>query len=342
MAVQALARRGEDRGAVAGAYRRQERRHQRLVTATVPAAGGAVARGAGVDRVGAAGEEVGDGEAVAVALDRAAGAEDPGLPVRGGGEGGHGERGGAAALELQVHHLVVDHIVVAGVHAPAVRAGPERFEDAALGEVVGDHVQRPGILARQRQVDALGRVGAGVLDGAVQAAVGRALGPVLRPEVLEAAERRHLGDLPAGEVDEPVEVVAGLGEQHERRLVGPAPVAPYVRVRLVPPADRLQVLDADDLADPAGVEQRLQRAGIRRVAQHVADREDRVRALGSGHDRPAVVLGDGHRLLQQDVVAQLGEAHRGLDMIGVLRRDDHGVRLPGERRCKQLPYVGRR
>ena len=96
---------------------------------TVRAALAAVARrdlavGVHADLVagGRAGEEVVDLDRVPVAVELAAGAEDARLAVAHAGEGGHRERRGRAVLVGEVDHLVVDDVVVAGVHAAPVRA----------------------------------------------------------------------------------------------------------------------------------------------------------------------------------------------------------------------------
>ena len=45
---------------------------------------------------------------------------DDGLPLHLLGEGVHGHVGGGPALELHVDRLVVAHVIVAGIDAPAV------------------------------------------------------------------------------------------------------------------------------------------------------------------------------------------------------------------------------
>src|SRR3712207_8512932 len=51
------------------------------------------------------------------------------------------------------HHLVVHHVVVAVVDAPAVRALPQRCRDTRLGDVLGEDRQRPAL--RRRLLDAI-------------------------------------------------------------------------------------------------------------------------------------------------------------------------------------------
>jgi len=62
-------------------------------------------------------------------------------------------------------------------------------------------------------------------------------------------------------------------------------------VGLVPEADRLEVLDADDLADCAVVEQPAHELRVGRVAQDVRDGGDDARALDRLRDRHALGLG---------------------------------------------------
>ena len=54
------------------------------------------------------------------------GAGDPGVALADlAAECGHGEVGHRPALELQVHHLTVAHVIVAVIHAAPVRSGPQ-------------------------------------------------------------------------------------------------------------------------------------------------------------------------------------------------------------------------
>ena len=72
---------------------------------------------------------------------------------------------------------------------------------------------------------------------------------------------------------------------------------------LVPPADRLQVLDADDLADQPGVEKGLQPHGEIGVEQDVTDGEEVSALLGAGDNPLAILQRVGHGLFHEHGVA---------------------------------------
>src|SRR4029450_3872243 len=171
--------------------------HQAPVAAAVAAAGAGVAGRAGRQHLGPLAEEVEDPDGLAVALELAVAAEQPGAAVAAGVEPGHGEGSGGPAVELHGHHLVVDHVVVGAVDAAPVRAVAQRRPQVGLGVVVAHGVQGPaGAAFQAAAVEADGRVRAGGLDPAVQAAVGGPGRAVLGPEVGQPAEARHPPDAP--------------------------------------------------------------------------------------------------------------------------------------------------
>ncbi len=96
----------------------------------------------------------------------------------------------------------------------------------------------------------------------------------------------------------------------------------------MPVADRLEVLHADDRAEPARVHDRLDEASVRRVQQHMTDREDPLRSCGHLDDPPALLFGGRERLLEQYVISALEERDRGIDVETVLGGDDHGIGRP--------------
>ena len=95
----------------------------------------------------------------------------------------------------------------------------------------------PGRVAQAAEVQPGRRVRAVRLDRAVEAAVGRPGRPVLGPEVGQPAEARHPPDRPPDHVLEPVQVVAGLGHQHEG---GPAFIAPVAADEVAEPGEVLR------------------------------------------------------------------------------------------------------
>src|SRR5438552_9118436 len=122
--------------------------------------------------------------------------------------------------------------------------------------------------------------------------------------------------------------VAALGQDARPRLVRAAPVAPHVRVGEVPPADRLEVLHADELAEPTLGQDRLHLVCVGRVPHHMADREDDPGLLDSLNDLEAPRPGWCDRLLQQHVVAQLSEAACRAKVLAVRSSDNNGIREP--------------
>lgn len=143
---------------------------------------------------------------------------------------------------------------------------------------------------------------------------------------------------PAHDVADPIQVVARFGQEHEGRFPLVAPVAAHEGVRLVPEPHRLQMLDAGDLAQPAGVHDGLDLFGVCGIAQHVADGEHRVARLRRGDDLPALRRGGRHGLLQQDVVAARDKGQRGAGVQRIGGGDDDRIGETGP--VGGLPPVG--
>ena len=91
------------------------------------------------------------------------------------------------------------------------------------------------------------------------------------------------------------------------------------------PADRLEVMDGDDVTDRLVGDQRRDLTCVRRVAQDVTNAEEHRGGRRSGNSGTAVLVGAGQRLLAQDVVACVGERLDRRSVVAVLGRDDHGV-----------------
>ena len=72
-----------------------------------------------------------------------------------------------------------------------------------------------------------------------------------------------------------IEVVARLCQDDRGGFNRIMPVAPHIGVRHVDVLDGLEVLHADHAADPPGVDDVLQHAEVGRVAEHVADADNR-------------------------------------------------------------------
>jgi hypothetical protein len=84
-------------------------------------------------------------EHLAVALDAPVGAEQPRLAELIVGESRSGEARRDATLVFDGHDLVIDHVVVAGIDAAAVRAIPQGRQDTFDSAVRRDGLQRPAL-----------------------------------------------------------------------------------------------------------------------------------------------------------------------------------------------------
>src|SRR5215211_6421159 len=181
----------------------------------------------------------------AVALEASVGAEHLGLTEGEVGEGCHRERRGGAALVLEVDHLVVHDIVVAAVDAATVGTCPQRIQHTFFCAGGGDSLQWPPFgsgITQAAQINPLRRVGTIRLEYTVDAALAGIGWALLGTKVVKATEGGHPTRRPPNQMVEPVDVMHTLGHQHKCRLVGAPPVAAYKGVRLMPPADRLEML----------------------------------------------------------------------------------------------------
>ena len=111
------------------------------------------------------------------------------------------------------------------------------------------------------------------MRAAVDAALRRVSRGVFTPEVLERTERLDLGAFLLHQPLQQVDVVAGLGQQHEIAFGRVAPVAADKAVALVNVSQSLCVDDRDDVAQHALVNELLDARIERRIAQHMADHE---------------------------------------------------------------------
>ncbi|MBP1770690.1 MAG: hypothetical protein H6P96_1308 [Candidatus Aminicenantes bacterium] len=279
--------------------------------------------------------EIEDVEPALVADEVAPGAHDPRPPARVGRQPFHGQRGRYAA-ELEVDHLVVDDVVVAAEDAPAVARPAEPLGDRGVVVAGRVLVAEPGLAP---EIDLDRRVRARRLDGTAVGAPGRRPG---RGHLLAEEPQRSEGlDLGAGLVRDPaqdVEVVAALRQEHGRRDPAVAPVAADERVGHVDVLDRLEVLDADDPAEPAAGDDVPHHPEVGRVTQDVADADDRPLEPGPVEDVAALRPGLGDGLLEEEIVSPVQGGHRRtvVEMVG--GRDDDGIAELG---AVESPFPGR-
>ena len=131
--------------------------------------------------------------------------------------------------------------------------------------------------------------------------------------------------------------MTAFGQDAGPCVVRPAPVTPHIRVGEVPPADRLELIHTDNLAQPTASHDLPHLVGVSGVAHHVADREYDPGFLDCVDHLDAARSGWCDRLFQQHVVAQLRETACRADVLVVRRGDDHRIRE--RRQCGKLPPV---
>ena len=120
--------------------------------------------------------------------------------------------------------------------------------------------------------------------------------------------------------------MAALREDHRRGGLAVVPVAAHERVRHVRVHDRLLVLDAHDLADKSRIKRFLERAKVRRVAEHMPHRDHHARLALTREQIKAFALSLRHGLLEQHVVALAHRLHGGFVVKVVGQRHEHDVR----------------
>ena len=249
-------------------------------------------------------------------------------------EAAHGEGRCGFVGKLHIHDLVIDHVVVALKDALAVLRMAQRVSDILVGgiDLAGRRRAEPHVaLVVQIQLD--GVIGAGLrVRAAVDTALRRISRGVFTPEVLERTERLDLRAFLLHQPLQQVDVVAGLGQQHEIAFGRVAPVAADKAVALVNVSQSLCVDDRDDVAQNALVNE-LFDAGIeRRVAQHMADHEFAAVFSRLLTQLDAFFLRACKRLFQQHIITGRQRLHGRCIVHAVLRCNDRKI---GQLRLRQ-------
>src|SRR5207247_10580737 len=120
----------------------KERAHHTKV-ASVVAARSTSSTDNQVEGLDLTGDEIGEGEMLAVALEKTPSTHDPRPSPAIRSERAHRQSGRHPTVELDRHNLVVGHIVVTGVDAASVRALAERPPYPRLRPVGRQHGERP-------------------------------------------------------------------------------------------------------------------------------------------------------------------------------------------------------
>lgn len=242
-------------------------------------------------------------------------------------ESAHSEGGCHVTLILKVHHLIVDHIIVALIDAPAVRSLLQRFGQPLYIRRVADDCVGPPLSSvfKTVQIYFFGRIGAVCLHVALKAAGSRTGGLILLLEMVQAAKRAQRETLsPRPPVDQ-VQVVARFGHQAEGGLVLSPPVSAHIAVRKMPEADRLVVLDVDQFPDLLALDQLLDLVIPGRVPENVANAQHDSVFLTGLSDFDTLLPIYGHGLFENDVIFGVGASDGALMVILVLESNQCAV-----------------
>ena len=242
----------------------------------------------------------------------------------------HGERGCGFVVKLHVYDLMVDHVIIALEDTFAILRMTKRVfhicirgVDLAGGRRAEPHV----VLVVQIQLDGVIRAGLRVRT-AVNAALRRVRWGVFTPEVLERTERLDLRAFFLHQPLQQVNVVAGLGQQHEIAFCRVAPVAADKAVALMDITESFRMDDRHDITQHALVDELLDARIERRIAQHMADHELAAVFARLIKQIDAFVLRAGQRLFQQHIVSVRQCLHGRLIMHTVLCRNDRKIGKP--------------
>ena len=98
----------------------------------------------------------------------------------------------------------------------------------------------------------------------------------------------------------------------------------------MPVADRLKVLDGNDITDSSGSKNLFEFESILGVSENVADGKHHVVAFDSLDDTAAGFCAGSHRFFQQDVIFEVGTGNGRLLMHIILSADGNGVTESGD------------
>ena len=119
--------------------------------------------------------------------------------------------------------------------------------------------------------------------------------------------------------------MTAFGENQGAGFVGSAPIAAHVGVGEMPVTDVFTVVDIYNPTDKPLGHSCFDRAEKGGIAEHMGDTQLPARLFRCGNQPAAVRLGDGHGLLQKDMVAQPQRMQGGCGVSAVLGRDKTDV-----------------
>ena len=225
---------------------------------------------------------------------------------------------------------MVDHVIIALEYALAIlRISQGVFHIRVRGvNLAGGGGTEPHILfVIQIQPDGVIRAGIRV-RAAVNAAFRRVRRGVFTAEVLERAERLNLRAFFLHQPLQQVNVVAGLGQQHEIAFGRVAPVAADKAVALMDITESFRMDDRHDITQHALVDQLLDARIERRIAQYMADHELPAVFARLIKQIDAFVLCARQRFFQQHIVSVRQRLHGRFIMHTVLCRNDRKIGKP--------------
>ena len=225
---------------------------------------------------------------------------------------------------------MVDHVIIALEYALAIlRISQGVFHIRVRGvNLAGGGGTEPHILfVIQIQPDGVIRAGIR-MRAAVDAAFRRVCRRVFAAEVLERAERLDLRAFFLHQPLQQVNVVAGLGQQHEIAFCRVAPVAADKAVTLMDITESFRMDDRHDITQHALVDQLLDARIERRIAQYMADHELPAVFARLIKQIDAFVLCARQRFFQQHIVSVRQCLHGRLIMHTVLCRNDRKIGKP--------------
>ena len=225
---------------------------------------------------------------------------------------------------------MVDHVIIALEYALAIlRISQGVFHIRVRGvNLAGGGGTEPHILfVIQIQPDGVIRAGIR-MRAAVDAAFRRVCRRVFAAEVLERAERLNLRAFFLHQPLQQVDVVAGLGQQHEIAFGRVAPVAADKAVALMDITESFRMDDRHDITQHALVDELLDARIERRIAQHMADHELPAIPARLIEQIDAFVLCARQRFFQQHIITGRQRLHGRLIMHTVLCRNDRKIGKP--------------
>ena len=227
---------------------------------------------------------------------------------------------------------MIDHVVVAGKHAPAVRPVFHRFRQRFFRQrqLQRQNIIRPIVFGTAAifpvfYVNRLCAVRTAVLIFTVQTPFRRPVGRVFRGKI---------GQIPHGGngftrrfcvILQKIEIMTALCQNHRRRVLAAPPVAAHVTVRLMPIRDLFQRLNLHQPPHRAVVEKLPHLAKRARIAQHMADEYLSAVFFLRFQERITFLRLIRNRLFEQDVISEAKPLPALPDVIGVQRGNDQQV-----------------